>query len=141
MCPSHHIWVTRSHQRRVQGEVGVWLGACFSRVIWVVAVEGAGGRRGREIAHICALSSFSRSVVSDSFTTPWTAARQAPLSMGFSRQEDWSGLPFPAPGDPPDPGIEPVVPALAGGFLSTEPPGRFCLFQAHSRRKCKMKRL
>ena len=41
--------------------------------------------------------------------TPWTLARQAPLSMGFSRQEHWSGLPFPSPGDLPDPGIEPHV--------------------------------
>ena len=45
------------------------------------------------------------------FATPWTAARQAPLSMGFSRQEDWSRLPFPPPGALPDPGIEPVSPA------------------------------
>ena len=45
------------------------------------------------------------------FATPWTAAHQAPLSMGFSRQEHWSGLPFPPPGHLPDPGIEP---ALAG---------------------------
>ena len=44
--------------------------------------------------------------------TPWTVARQAPLSMGFSRQEYWSGLPFPSPGDLPDPGIEPGFPAL-----------------------------
>ena len=51
-------------------------------------------------------------------------ARQAPLSMGFSRQEDWSGLPFPSPGDLPDPGIEPGSPALAGGFFTTEAPGR-----------------
>ena len=64
-----------------------------------------------------------RSVVSDSFSTPWTAARQAPLSMGFSRQEDWSALPcLPPPGDLPNPGIEPVSlmsPALAGGFFTT----------------------
>ena len=66
---------------------------------------------------------FSRSVVSDSFVTPWTAARQAPLSMGFSRQEYWSGLPFPSPGDLPDPGIEPGSPVLAGGFLTTVTPG------------------
>ena len=46
------------------------------------------------------------------FTTPWTAAHQAPLSMGFSRQEYWSGLPFPSPGDLPDPGIEPRSLAL-----------------------------
>ena len=57
------------------------------------------------------------------FATPWTVARQAPLSMGFSRQEYWSGLPFPPPEDLPDPGIEPVSPvspALAGGFVITE---------------------
>ena len=44
--------------------------------------------------------------------TPWTVAYQAPLSMDFSRQESWSGLPFPFPGDLPDPGIEPAFPAL-----------------------------
>ena len=52
--------------------------------------------------------------------TPWTVARQTPLSMGFSRQEYWSGLPFPSPGDLPDPEIEPespVPPALAGRFF------------------------
>ena len=49
----------------------------------------------------------ARSVVSDS-ATPWTAARQAPLSLGFSRQEHWSGLPRSPPGDPPDPGMEPA---------------------------------
>ena len=51
--------------------------------------------------------------MSDSFVTPWTAA-QAPLTMGFLRQEYWSGLPFPSPGDLPVPEIEPVSPALAG---------------------------
>jgi len=51
--------------------------------------------------------------VSDSFATPWTVAHQVPLSMGFSRQEYWGGLPFPSPGDLPDPGIEPMSPALA----------------------------
>ena len=50
--------------------------------------------------------------MSDSFATPWTIARQAPLSMGFSRQEYQSGLPFPSPWDLPDPGIEPMSPAL-----------------------------
>ena len=56
--------------------------------------------------------------------TPWAVARQAPLSMGFSRQEYWSELPFPPPGDVPDPGIEPLYPALAGGFFTTEPLGK-----------------
>ena len=54
--------------------------------------------------------------------TPWTVARQAPLSMGFSRQEYWNRLPFPSAGDLSDPGDEPVSPALAGGFFTTEPP-------------------
>ena len=60
--------------------------------------------------------------MSDSFVTPWTVVHQAPLSMGFPRQEYWSGLPFPSSGDIPDSGIEPVFPALAGGFFTTEPP-------------------
>ena len=63
-------------------------------------------------------------VASDSFATPWTVAHQAPLLMGFPRQEYWSGLPFPSPRDLPDPGIEPASPALAGGFFTTEPPGK-----------------
>ena len=54
------------------------------------------------------------------FVTPWTVARQAPLSMGFSRQEPWSGLPFPPPGELPDPGIEPRSPALWADALRTE---------------------
>ena len=58
---------------------------------------------------------------------PWTVARQAPLSMGFCRQGYLSGLPFPSPGDLPDPGnkpASPVSPALAGGLLTAEPPGK-----------------
>ena len=58
------------------------------------------------------------------FTTPWATACQASLSMGFPRQEYWSGLPGPSPGDFPDPGMEPVSPALAGGFFTTELPGK-----------------
>ena len=53
------------------------------------------------------------------FTTPGTVARQAPPSLGFSQQEHWSGLPFPSPGDLPDPGIEPSSLALAGRFFTT----------------------
>ena len=56
--------------------------------------------------------------------TPWTVAHQAPLSMGFPRQEYWSGLPCPSPGDLSKSGVEPVSPALAGGFFTSEPPGR-----------------
>ena len=58
------------------------------------------------------------------FVMLWTIAQQAPLSMGFSRQEYWSGLPFPSPWDLPDPGIEPASPALPGRFFTAEPPGK-----------------
>ena len=64
------------------------------------------------------------------FERPWTVAHQAPLSMEFSRQEYWSGLPFPSPGDLPDLGIEPPStassesPALEGRFFTTEQPGK-----------------
>ena len=57
------------------------------------------------------------------FVTPWTVAHQALLSMEFSRQEYWSGLLFPSPGDVPNPGIEPRSPALQADSLPTEPPG------------------
>ena len=69
---------------------------------------------------LCMFSHFSHIRL---FATLWTVACQASLSMGFSRQEYWSGLPFPAPGDLPDPGIDPtssVPPSLAGRFLITE---------------------
>ena len=67
---------------------------------------------------------LSCSVVSGSFATPWTIAHQAPLSMAFPRQEYWSELPSPTPGDLLDPGIKLASPALVGGFFTTEPPGK-----------------
>ena len=57
-------------------------------------------------------------------TTPWTVARQAPLSMGFCRQEYWSGLSFPSPGDLPSLGIKPESPTLLTNPLPSEPPGK-----------------
>ena len=63
--------------------------------------------------------------MSSSFVTPWTVARQTPLSVGFPRQDYRSGLPFPPPGDLANPGIEPESPALVGKFLTAEPPGKF----------------
>ena len=63
---------------------------------------------------IAAVQSLSRFVI---FLTPWTVACQAPLSMGFSWQEYWSGLPFPSLGHLPAPVIEPTSPAMAGGFF------------------------
>ena len=66
------------------------------------------------------------------FVTLWTVACQAPLSMEFSRQEYWSGVPFPSLGDLPSPGIEPWCPALQADSLSSEPPGK------HSKRVYKL---
>ena len=73
---------------------------------------------------VCVLSHFSCVWL---FVTPWTVACQVPLSMGFSRQENWSGLPFPTQGDLPNPGTKPTSPAspaMAGGFFTTAPPGK-----------------
>ena len=78
------------------------------------------------------------------FATPWTVAYQAPASMGFSRQEYWSGLPFPSP-DLPYPGIEPRSPALEADALTSEPPGNLpprqkclnCLLRKLSEKKKK----
>ena len=75
---------------------------------------------------LCLLSSFNRVQL---FGTPWTEARQAPLSMAFSRQEYWSGLPCPPPGALPHPGIKPGSPALQADSLPSEPPGKpLCLW-------------
>ena len=69
------------------------------------------------------------------FATPWRVTCHAPLSTGFFRQEYWSGLPFPSPGDLPDPGTEPVSPVLVGGFFTTEPLGKptYTPYLAHNR--------
>ena len=58
------------------------------------------------------------------FATSWTVAHQGPLSMGFSRQEYWSGVPVPSPGDVPSPEIEPGSPVLQADALPSEPPGK-----------------
>ena len=70
------------------------------------------------LSHVCMLN---HTFLSDSATS-WTVVVQAPWSMGFPRQESWSGLLFPSPGEFPKPGFKPASPALAGGFFTTEPP-------------------
>ena len=72
---------------------------------------------------VCVCVCVVCSVMTNS-ATPWNVALQAPLSMGFPRQEYWSGLPFPSLGDLPDPGIEPVSPALTSRFFTTMLPGK-----------------
>ena len=73
------------------------------------------------------------------FVTPWTVAHQAPPSMGFSRQEYWSGLPFPSPRDLPDPGIELRSPELQADTLTSEPPGKpfFSFLRKETRKELK----
>ena len=77
--------------------------------------------------HVCTypvLFLLSHSAVSASFPTPWTLACQALLSVGFPRQEYWSGLPLTSPGDLPNPGTEPISLALADRFFTSEPTGK-----------------
>ena len=81
--------------------------------------------------------------MSNSFAAPWTVACQAPLSVAFPSHEYWSGLLFPSPGDLPNPRTEPISPALAGEFFTTEPPGKpfniLSLFFMEVKRKKKKK--
>ena len=70
------------------------------------------------------------------FATPWTVAYQAPPSMGFSRQEYWSGVPLPSPRDLPDPGVEPGSPALYADALLSEPPGKFVNLKLLGKKIC-----
>ena len=93
-----------------------WLVSCS--IIW----QGLQQLRGGHNCYVV-LCCVSQSVSSNS-VIPWTIADQAPLSIGFSRQEYWNGLPFPSPGDLPDPGIEPRSTALQADALLSEPPGK-----------------
>ena len=84
-------------------------------------LQGPGSSRQRQLPPILDVSSLSRFRL---FVTPWTVAYEAPPSMGFSRQEYWSGLPFPSPGDLPDPGIEHGSPELQADALPSKPSGK-----------------
>ena len=78
----------------------------------------------RNARDLTSVKLFSRVFVTQTLVTQWTVASQVPSSMGFSRQEYWSGLPFPSPGDLPDPGIKPRSPTLQADALPSEPPGK-----------------
>ena len=120
-----HLWTLPSAQRV---RVHFWITQYFSEAWLLVVIEISFEciyimlfNQGTSCDPACVISHSSRVWL---FATPWTAAHDAPLSMGFSRQECWSGLPFPTPGDLPDPGIEPMSPAspaLASRFFTTEP--------------------
>ena len=112
-CISDSLWLENTHQGssgRFQNGQSIVRDDVSSHAVLVDIWD--------KIPYVCTLSTSCVQLV----VTPWTIAHQAPLSMGFSRQEYWSGLPCPPPGDLPDPGIEPVSlmsPALAGRFLTT----------------------
>ena len=89
--------------------------------LWTVACQSLSRVRLSVTPWTEACQSLSRVQL---FVTPWTVAWQSPLSIRFSRQGYWSGLPFPFPGDLPDPGIEPGSPALQADSLPPEPPGK-----------------
>ena len=99
-----------------------FLGLCSVSVGWLWQSAEAVPSRGRFVSSFGHYVCVSCSVVADS-ATPWTSAHQAPLSTEFSRQEYWSGLPFPSPGDPPNPEIKPRSPAFQGDYLPCEPSG------------------
>ena len=89
------------------------------RILYQLSHQGSPNIMGKKKIIVHVLSHLSSVQL---FATPWTVACQAPLSMGFSRHEYWSGFPFPSPRDLPDPGIEPASPTsllLAGGFFTT----------------------
>ena len=91
----------------------------YNSGIFSISTDACNYHQDLILNHFCVLSHFSRVLL---LATLWTVAHQGALSMAFSRQEYWSGLPYPPPGDLPDPGIEPaslMSPELAGGFFST----------------------
>ena len=91
----------------------------FGRVNADVVLDGLDYNAALETAHCCSVTKSCLTLA-----TPWTAVHQAPLSVGFPRQEYWSGLSFPFPGDLPDPGLEPGSLALQADSLPIEAPGR-----------------
>ena len=141
------LWILLETVEAVQrdwspGKAGTWRDLC-QEIQWSSKKGHYGGTNTRLTApvpllnsptHIawcehCSLSpseteSVNHSVVADSLWPPWAVACQAPLSMVFSRQEYWSGLPCPSPGDLPNPGIKPLSPTLQVDSLPSKPPGK-----------------
>ena len=98
---------------------GRFVAFCVYAVLSTISLDGGFDDENKWRSGVCVKSlSLVRL-----FATPWTVAYQGPPSMGFSRQECWSGLPFPSPGDLPNPGIEPRSPAFQADALTSEPPG------------------
>ena len=110
--------------KRWKAPMGWSLFSMFSPLLGTLIILHTHSRDKDVLVRACMLSRFCCVQL---FAIPWTVAHQAPLSMGFSRQEYWSGWQCPSPGDLPDLGMEPtshVSPTLAGRFFTTEPPGK-----------------
>ena len=115
-----HSECRRQGRSQIQGQLRALDGQLLTLSVLVSEMPRAGSGLCPVSQEGQVLDRVSHSVVSDS-ATPWSVPNQAPLSMGFPRQEYWSGLPFPSPGDLPDPGIKPASltsPALAGRFFT-----------------------
>ena len=119
--------VSLSMEWILQARILDWVAITFSRGIFPTQESNPGLPHCKRILYHLSEITFMKFVKSLSrvqlFAIPWTVAHQAPLSVGFSRQEYWSGLPFPSPGDLPNPETEPRSPALWADALSSEPPG------------------
>ena len=108
------LWYTKSENLELEGNLNIILPHhVISRLRQEIQFN----------SHIFVVVAQSQSFAG-SFATPWTIAHKVPLSLGFPRQECWSGLPFHSPEDLPNPGIKLTSSALAGGFLTTEPPAK-----------------
>ena len=119
VCPSRFVWCWQEYHRTdvISFSVNNTMGCLFIPLVVLLII----------ITIIkWYLSSLKVKLISHVrlFATPWTVAYQAPQYMEFSRQEYWSGLLFPSPGDLPNPGIEPRFPALQADALPSEPPGK-----------------
>ena len=114
-----------------------WAHVALNKIRLWVTRKNRKGNTGRQLTRwmttwqLVKSENVSRSSHVLLFATPWTVARQDPLSMGFSRQEYWSRLPFASPGDLPHPGIKPRSPALQADSLPSEPPGKQHLVANH----------
>ena len=112
-CPPIFQWLSTAREQKADLGLAVnWLLSLLAHFSFILLFDKYASHYVPDTVLVSEAKSFSHVQL---FATPWTVAYQAPPSMGFSRQECWSGLPFPSPGDLPDPGIEPGSPALQAG--------------------------
>ena len=122
-CSNYHTIALISHSSKIM--LKIFQARLQHYMNWELPDVQAGFRKGEE-PDVKLPTSIEVKLLSHVrlFATPWTVVHQAPPSIGFFRQEYWSRLPFPSPGDVPDPGIKPGSPALRADALTSEPPGK-----------------